>query len=249
MRTIAILGLSMVVGACGAEGTPGPQESQLHIATHTATTFQGDFDDGVARIAFHAEETSQNVVHLQLTTAVRTLSVDANFDTGTIRGTGAETALTQEELDAFVALDAELATVVGDRATPAERVMTGWATFMTQAVPGVAWQDVHAQSARGWVNIGAGDSCRTLYGDSAHGYCTPYKQTGLNSPNCKGRCGAGCGSAHTGGNNKWTMDCAEHDYMIGPFGDCADDATFAANVYTSGGTPYCASNCSCADGC
>ncbi|MGZ5970780.1 MAG: hypothetical protein ACXWP4_24080, partial [Polyangiales bacterium] len=87
------------------------------------------------------------------------------------------------------------------------------------------------------------------YGSSTcgQGGKTFYLQTGINSPNCKGRCGAGCGSARTGGSNTWTMDCAEHDYHIGPLSDCTDDATLDGNHVKCGysGGEWCASNCGC----
>lgn len=246
MRNLALV---VLLTACtqGAEA-PAPSEQGLALTTYTDTLIIGAYDDNVVHVAIESRETSDGVVVATVTIDELVISLTVDSVTSEIDFAAPTSAPNREQVAALRALESEAAFMNTEGAEPTgvERTLQAIAILASDMVVGEALPSIRTTMNRlSTENIGASNSCRTLYGGS----CSPYKMTGRDSDNCKGRCGAGCGSAHTGGNNKWTMDCAEHDYGIGPFGDCINDATDGANYYTSGGSCYWASNCNSSDGC
>jgi hypothetical protein len=246
----------------GAGGDPAPttesqQQQGLALTTYTATSIVGEYRDSVVTIALSSQESAQGIVVTEITTADLVYRLTVDYTRGTLEFVSPTTPANREQVTGLRALEDALAFLAKDSKslTPVENTLRGAATLLSDSAAGEALPPiVQATTNRSIVNIGCGNYCRTLYGTAGYGGsssgCTPYKQTGQNSDNCKGRCGAGCGGTRTGSSDQWTMDCAEHDYQIGPWSDCTDDVLFAstASCGTHAGC-FHASNCSSADNC
>jgi hypothetical protein len=249
MKILALLALPWLgLTACTGEAdAPVSIEQGLSLSTYTDNHIVGAYDDNVIHVDLESRASSDSVVVTTVTVdeLVYTLTVD--YGNGEIDFANPNVAPNREQIAALHALEGELVFMAAEdkSITDVEATLHAMGTLLSDAAAGEVLPSIRTTMNRSIVNIGASNSCRTLYGGS----CSPYKQTGRDSDNCKGRCGAGCGSAHTGGNNKWTMDCSEHDYGIGPLGDCTDDAVSGTNYYTSGGSCFWAGNCNSADGC
>jgi len=244
MKRLAWLVLGLT--ACTSDA-PAPVEPGLSLRTYTDKQIVGAYDDNVIHVDLESTETSAGVVVVTVTVdqLIYTLTVD--YGTGEIDFVNPTAPANREQIAALRALEGELAfmTSEGQVMTDVESALHGVGTLLSDAAAGEVLPSIRTTMNRSISNIGPSNTCRTLYGGS----CSPYKQTGRDSDNCKGRCGAGCNTAHTGGYNKWTMDCAEHDYGIGPAGDCTDDIMSGANYWSSGGSCFWAGNCNSADGC
>ncbi len=250
LLALPLFALSACSGAGAGSGEPPPAiEHGLKLGTYTATSINGAYRDGVVSVTLSSQEIADGIVVTQVTMADLVYKLTVDYNRSELEFISPTVAADREQVTALRALEGELAFIAqdGKSLTNAERTLHTAATLLSNAAPGELLPTaIQATGNRGWVDIGCGNSCRTLYGSS----CSPYKQTGQSSDNCKGRCGAGCGSARSGSADKWTMDCAEHDYVIGPFGDTLDDASFAHSVSCgSNGSCFHASNCSSADGC
>ena len=246
-----IKGLALVVlglTACTGEAdTAPPIEQGLSFSTYTDKLIVGAYDDNVIHVDLESRETSDSIVVTTVTVDELVYALTVDYGSGEINLASPSVSANREQIAALHALEAQLAFMATEDAasTNVESTLHAVGTLLSDSVSGEVLPSLRTTMNRSIENIGPSNTCRTLYGSS----CSPYKQTGRDSDNCKGRCGAGCGSAHSGGNNHWTMDCAEHDYGIGPFGDCVDDEVSGANYYTSGGSCFWAGNCNSADGC
>jgi hypothetical protein len=249
MKSLALAVLPWLgLTACtGDVEPPTSVEQGLSLSTYSDKLVVGAYDDHVVHVDLESRATSDGVVVTTMTMDQLVFTLTVDYGSGEIDYANPSVSPNREQIAALRALEGELAFMTAEdkSITEVESTLVALATFVSDAAAGEVLPSIRTSMNRVIANIGGGNSCRTLYGGS----CSPYKQTGRDSDNCKGRCGAGCNTAHTGGNNKWTMDCAEHDYGIGPLGDCADDSVSGTNYYTSGGSCFWATNCNSADGC
>jgi hypothetical protein len=249
MKSLALLVLPWLgLIACTGESEAPTSEQGLSLSTYTDKLIVGAYDDNVIHVDLESREISDGVVVTTVTVDQLVFTLTVDYGSSEINLANPSASPNREQIAALHALENELAfmTTEDKSMTDVESTLVGLGTLLSDALAGEVLPSIQTTMNRlSTENIGASNTCRTLYGGS----CSPYKQTGRDSDNCKGRCGAGCGSAHSGGNNKWTMDCAEHDYGIGPFGDCVNDAVDGANYYTSGGSCFFAGNCNSSDGC
>lgn len=240
--------LAMTAGCGDGGGGSVVGANGLTLETFTDTDIVGTYSDSVTTLQFAAHQTGDGVVVAEVGAGDTKLSVETDYNAGEVTTDGSNSAFNPEETEALQALEIELQAVLsGEEEAPrVEAALRSASTMASEATPGEAFPSVTGVSDRGWVTIGCSNMCRTLYRSCGGSY---YKQTGVSSPNCKGRCGAGCGDARSNGYNAWTMDCAEHDYNIGPFGDCVDDYSFAGQAKcTYSPAEYCATNCACTTG-
>jgi hypothetical protein len=252
--------LTLATTACGAapggetgESTTTSETAQgLKFTVQTETELAGTFADGVVTLSFSSKAISDGVFQARVSTGERTFEYTYNTKTAELEYTSGHVAFNAEEVAAIQAFDIAFGVVrnakESEEYTKPESTMISLLTLATESQPGEVVPVIVKVITRSITNIGCSNTCRTLYGSSecGKGGNTYYKQTGINSPNCKGRCGGGCGDARSNGSTRWTMDCAEHDYHVGPLNDCADDATGGTGIrcgYTS--SEFCATNCSC----
>ncbi len=239
------LSLCAAVTMFGCSTEPDPVTvGALTITTHDPTRIAGTYTDGLADATF--EVVDRGAIEVDLT--LGDLVVHGVYDqaAGTTRLSAPSVIFDQFQIDLVRALESELAdALAADEPSAVDRVLVGFVSYLTDYEAGLAWIDVDLQAQRSIQGIGCGTTCRTLYRSCGGSY---VKTTGIRSPNCKGRCGAGCGNARSGGWNVWSMDCAEHDYHLGPLGDCADDTAWGP-TYSCGysGSETCA-GCNCSDG-
>lgn len=248
--------LSFAVAGCGgAQGDTGSTTEAaqgLIFTVQTDTELAGTFSDGIVALSFSAKAIADGVYQARVSTGERTFEYTYNPTTAELEYTSGRVAFNAEEVALVQAFDIAFGVIRNAKEsteyTQPEATMISLLTLATESQPGEVVPFIHKVLTRSITNIGCSNTCRTLYGSSecGKGGNTYYKQTGINSPNCKGRCGGGCGDARSNGSTRWTMDCAEHDYHLGPLNDCADDSAGGTGIrcgYTS--SEWCAGNCSC----
>lgn len=249
LKAVGTAAFLVASGACA--NTPvdpvGQESTGLSLTTYTDDLIIGVYDDGVVTAELTSTQLADGVVVAEVTIGELSFKLTVDNDLGEGAYANPTVAPNGEQVAALRALESQLGFLTndGEATTTVEQALVSLATVLSESKAGEVLPTVQFAAERGWVNIGCSNSCRTLYGSCG---TNPYKQTGTGSDNCKGRCGAGCDNARSGGSHKWTMDCAEHDYQIGPLGDTLDDATGAANYNCSSGC-FWASNCNSADGC
>jgi hypothetical protein len=231
---------------------PVPQtgtEEALSFSTYTGNLIAGSYDDGVTHIDLDSREIAPGVITTTITLDTLSYTKTKDVNTNTIAFENPLTAASTEQTAALHSLEDALSLLVdADDSAPTDVALSlhAMASMLSDWPAGeVRPPSVEVTMNRDIVNISPNNYCRTLYGDS----CSPYKMTGKNSDNCKGRCGGGCNTARSGGYNRWTMDCAEHDYGINSWWDATDDWDHATLQYSSGGGCYFATNCNSSDGC
>lgn len=254
-KTLLTLPL-FVLGACSGGNAPSPTTQQgLVLSTYTNDEITGQYSDGVVTMQVSSRALGADIALAQISLDDLDFKLTVDYGQGTADFANPSVAVNREQVTALRAFETELGFIdaPGKDLTNVERAIHSAAALLSNAAAGEILPNVHAVSTRSWQSINSGNYCYTLYGTPGYGGssggCTVVKQTGRDSDNCKGRCGAGCNTAHSGGYNTWTMDCAEHDYQIGPLGDCVDDTALAPSVYTSGGSCFHSSSCSDADNC
>lgn len=245
MKRFTLLALPLFAACSAGAPSPAPIQQGLTLTTYTDKLISGVYDDGLTAAAIRSNEVADGIVVSQVTVGELVYTLTVDYNRGQLELVSPPAAANREQVAALHALEAELGFIAEDNANNVVHTLRAIATLLSEVAAGEVFPTVQSSINRSVVNIGCGNTCRTLYGGS----CSPYKQTGQNSDNCKGRCGAGCDNARSGGNNKWTMDCAEHDYQIGPLGDVTDDVASASNVSCSGTGCFWATNCNSADGC
>ena len=260
-RSLVVSALTaLTLTACGAAPDAETEKASttnvaqgLTLKVQTDTELSGTFTDGVITLTFSSIAIGEKVHQARVSSGPRTIEYTVNSATAELEYTSGHVALDAEEVEAVKALDIALGSLRNTKEpseyTRPEQILFSMMDLATESRPGEVVPVIKKIFTRSVTNIGCSNTCRTIYGSSAcgKGGLTYYKQTGINSPNCKGRCGGGCGDARSNGATRWTMDCAEHDYHVGPLGDCADDAAFTNTSVRCGTTSseYCATNCSC----
>ncbi len=240
--------VALLASGCGNAGSAQPGGAGLTLATFSDTEIVGSYSDSVTTLEFTSHETAPGVVVAEVGSGDASITINVDYNEGVVDTAGSEATFTPEAVEALAALESELLAVLSteEDAPRVEAALGSLASMASDADAGERFPSVRGVSDRGWVTISCSNVCRTLYRSCGGSY---VKQTGISSPNCKGRCGAGCGDARSSGKNVWSMDCAEHDYHLGPFADCADDYTFANKTScTYSPAEYCATNCSCTTG-
>jgi hypothetical protein len=234
-----LMAMALMVGCeDGADPVTAGGPSGFEVKEHTERVLEVAYDDGVVQLRLRSEEQAGvGVVEVHLGDLV--LGVDLDHDRGTATTWGPREAIGQEMLDALAVVETALNTLWPETVAPTrtEQALLGAIAMISEMAPGVPWTPISVVNDRGWVNISNGDYCRSLW--NSNGSYWDWRHTGKRSYNCKGACGAGCNYLRA-----WTMDCAEHDYGIGPFGDAVDDFSFAPLYWSEWGPAYCPSNCS-----